>query len=149
MLFSATLDPNKHCDTRLFAAGVTAQLGSFWRPAPIGPAGRQFADGSRVGCKSGPPHRERSETMTRYAVGGYEEYPVLALRPVGKDQGVDLPQALYIRWRRARAELDAAQQAVLAHIRQTAGGEAVPVELRESKDHPTHEPASDRSWKLS
>lgn len=87
--------------------------------------------------------------MTRYAVGGYEEYPVLALRPVGKDQGIDLPQALYIRWRRARAELDAVQQAVLAHVRETAGGEALPVELRESEDHPAHEPASDRSWKLS
>jgi hypothetical protein len=87
--------------------------------------------------------------MTRYAVGGHEEYPVLDLRPVGTEHGVELPQALYVRWRRARAELDAAERAVLTHIRATVGGEALPLELRESQDHPSQEPSSDRSWKLT
>lgn len=87
--------------------------------------------------------------MTRYAVGGYEEYPVLHLRPVGDGAGVELPEALYERWRRARAELEAAQRAVLAYIRATASVEAIPPPLRESQDYPEHDHPSDRSWHLS
>jgi hypothetical protein len=87
--------------------------------------------------------------MARYAVGGYEEFPVLHLRPVDDGTGVDLPDALFARWQHARTELDAAQREVLAHIRGTAGGAAIPDTLRETEDYPAHEPASDRAWHLS
>jgi hypothetical protein len=87
--------------------------------------------------------------MTRYTVGGFEEYPVLHLRAVDDGQGVDLPPALYARWQRARAELDATQRAVLAHIRVTAGSAAIPAALREDEDHPNGEHPSDQAWKLS
>jgi hypothetical protein len=87
--------------------------------------------------------------MTRYAVGGYEEYPVLYLRPMGDGNGVELPESLYLRWQRARAELDAAQRAVLTYIRATASVDAIPPALRESQDYPEHEHPSDRSWHLS
>jgi hypothetical protein len=66
--------------------------------------------------------------MPRYLVGGYEEYSVLHLTPVSGDQGVEL----YQRWRRARAELDAVQRAVVAYLRRVGGRDAVPEELWES-----------------
>jgi hypothetical protein len=88
--------------------------------------------------------------MTRYAIGGYEEFPVLHLRPVDDGQGVELPAALYGRWQRARAELDATQRDIMAYIRATAGSEAIPAELREVQDNPVPEDhPSDRAWKLS
>jgi hypothetical protein len=87
--------------------------------------------------------------MPLYAVGGHEEYPVLHLRPVDEAPGVQLPESLYLRWQRARAELDAVQRDVLSHIRTTAGGEAVPAALREAQDYPAHEDPADRSWHLS
>ncbi len=87
--------------------------------------------------------------MTRYRVSGNEEFPVLYLSPVDNGQGVSLPESLYRRWRRARAELDAAQRAVVAYIRTDAGVDAVPAALRDSHDHPADEPGSDRAWKLS
>jgi hypothetical protein len=87
--------------------------------------------------------------MTRYSVGGYEEFPVLHLRPVDDGQGVELPAALYARWQRARAELDATQRDIVAHIRATAGYQAIPAELREVGDHPSEDDPSDHAWKLS
>jgi hypothetical protein len=41
---------------------------------------------------------------------------------------------LYQRWRQARAELDAVQRDVVAHLRRVGGPDAVPEELRESSD---------------
>jgi hypothetical protein len=67
-------------------------------------------------------------------VGGYEEYSVLHLVPVGGDHGVELPGELYQRWVRARAELDAVQRDVVAHLRRVGGREAIPEELWESSD---------------
>jgi hypothetical protein len=87
--------------------------------------------------------------MTRYVVGGYEEFPVLHLRPVDDGQGVDLPEALYMRWQQARAELDATQREIVAHIRATAGGEAVPAELREVQDRSSRDNPSGGAWTLS
>jgi hypothetical protein len=72
--------------------------------------------------------------MPRYVVGGYEEYSVLHLVPVGGDHGVELPAELYQRWRRARAELDAVQRDVVAHLRRTGGRDAIPEELWEPGD---------------
>jgi hypothetical protein len=86
--------------------------------------------------------------MTRYVVGGYEEFPVLHLRPVDDGRGVELPEALYRRWQKARAELDATQREIVAHIRVTAGSDAIPAELREAHDHPTQDHPSDHAWKL-
>jgi hypothetical protein len=87
--------------------------------------------------------------MTRYAVIGYEEFPVLHLRPAHDGSGVELPVALYIRWRTARAELDATQRDIVAYIRATAGSEAIPAELQEAQDQPREDHPSDRAWKLS
>jgi hypothetical protein len=87
--------------------------------------------------------------MPLYAVGGHEEYPVLHLRPVEEEPGVQLPESLYLRWQRARAELDAVQRDVLSHIRGTAGGGALPPSLREAQDYPALEDPADRSWNLS
>lgn len=72
--------------------------------------------------------------MPRYMVGGYQDYPVLHLVPVQGDQGLDLPVQLYQRWRTARAELDAVQQAVVAHLREHGGHDAIPETLWESRD---------------
>jgi hypothetical protein len=87
--------------------------------------------------------------VTRYRVTGNEEFPVLHLSPVDNGQGVILPEALYSRWQRARAELDAAQHAVVGYVRAHAGADALPAALRDSHDHPPDEPRSDRAWKLS
>jgi hypothetical protein len=87
--------------------------------------------------------------MMRYTVGGYEEFPVLHLRPTSEGPGVDLPDALFARWQHARTELDAAQREVVEYIRSTAGAAAIPEALRESDDYPAHEHPSDRSWHLS
>jgi hypothetical protein len=113
-----------------------------------------------IGCRAGhlvtdtlnrgnPVSVGRSETVTQYAVGGHEEFPVLYIRPVEQGQGVALPPELYLRWRRARAELDATQRDVLTHIRATAGADAIPSELRESQDQSSHDHPSDHAWKLS
>jgi hypothetical protein len=72
--------------------------------------------------------------MPRYMVGGYEDYPVLHLVPVEGEHGAELPAALYQRWKDARAELDAAQRAVVAHLREAGGRDAIPEELWESRD---------------
>ena len=72
--------------------------------------------------------------MPRYMVGGYEDYPVLHLVPVHGEHGVDLPAPLYQRWKSARAELDAVQRAVVAHLRDHGGRAAVPEALREPRD---------------
>jgi hypothetical protein len=72
--------------------------------------------------------------MSRYMIGGYEEYPVIHLVPVKGDYGVELPEALYDRWRRARAELEAVQRDVVAHLRDQGGREAIPEELWEQRD---------------
>jgi hypothetical protein len=72
--------------------------------------------------------------MPRYMVGGYEEYSVLHLVPVGGDHGVELPSQLYQRWRQARAELDAVQRDVVAHLRLVGGRDAIPEELWEASD---------------
>lgn len=72
--------------------------------------------------------------MTRYMVGGYEDYPVLHLVPVQGDHGVDLPEPLYRRWKDARAELDAVQHAVVAYLREQGGRSAIPEELWETRD---------------
>jgi hypothetical protein len=72
--------------------------------------------------------------MPRYMEGGYVDYPVLHLMPEQGDHGVDLPMQLYQRWRTARAELDAVQRAVVAHVREHAGHDAIPEELREPRD---------------
>jgi DNA-binding transcriptional LysR family regulator len=77
----------------------------------------------------------RGCAMPRYMVGGYDDYSVLHLVPVSGNHGVELPAELYQRWRQARAELDAAQRDVVAHLRRVGGPEAVPEELRESGDH--------------
>jgi hypothetical protein len=98
--------------------------------------------------RPGTPRRS-NDTMTRYAVGGYEEFPVLHLRPVSEGPGVDLPDALFARWQHARTELDSAQREVLGYIRATAGATAIPDALRESGDYPAHEHPSDQSWHLS
>jgi hypothetical protein len=87
--------------------------------------------------------------VTRYVVGGYEEFPVLHLRPVDDGQGVELPETLYARWQRARAELDATQREIVAYIRATAGGEAVPAELREVQDRSSRDHPPDGAWTLS
>jgi hypothetical protein len=79
----------------------------------------------------------RGCAMPRYMVGGYEEYSVLHLVPVGGDHGVELPAELYQRWRRARAGLDAVQRDVVAHLRRVGGREAIPEELWESGDRST------------
>jgi hypothetical protein len=76
----------------------------------------------------------RGCAMPRYLVGGYEEYSVLHLAPVSGDHGVELPVELYQRWRRARAELDAVQRDVVAHLRRVGGRDAIPEELWESGD---------------
>jgi hypothetical protein len=81
--------------------------------------------------------------MSRYMVGGYEEYSVLHLVPVGGDHGVELPAELYLRWTRARAELDAAQREVVSHLRELGGRDAIPEELWEAVDR-QGSPA--RSW---
>jgi hypothetical protein len=91
----------------------------------------------------------RSDILTQYAVGGHEEFPVLHIRPVEDGQGMPLPPALYLRWRKARDELDATQRDILAHIRSTAGAQAIPAELREAEDQPSQEHPSDHAWKLS
>jgi hypothetical protein len=75
-------------------------------------------------------------------VGGYEEYAVLHLVPVQGDYGAELPTQLYQRWKNARAEMDAAQRAVVAHLRDSGGRGAIPEELWESQDQP---PRTDRS----
>jgi hypothetical protein len=62
---------------------------------------------------------------------------------------VELPEELYSRWQKARAELDATQGDIVAHIRATVGSEAIPVELREAEDQSSHDHPSDRAWKLS
>lgn len=72
--------------------------------------------------------------MPRYMVGGYEEYSVLHLVPVSGDHGVELPSQLYQRWRQARAELDAVQRDVVAHLRLVGGRDAIPEELWEPGD---------------
>ena len=72
--------------------------------------------------------------MPRYMVGGYEDYAVLHLVPVGGDHGAELPAELYQRWRQARAELDAVQRDVVAHLRRVGGRDAIPEELWESSD---------------
>lgn len=79
--------------------------------------------------------------MPRYMIGGYEEYPVLDLVPTEQRGGTPLPAYLYDRWRRARAELDAVQRDVIAHLRATGGRDAIPEELRDARDH-NAEPAS-------
>jgi hypothetical protein len=73
--------------------------------------------------------------VPRYMVGGYEDYPAIHLVPVQGEHGAELPAALYERWRDARAELDATQRAVLAHLRDAGGRDAIPEELWESRDH--------------
>lgn len=70
----------------------------------------------------------------RYTVSGYDEYAVLHLEPAEGDKGAELPEALYARWMSARAELDAAQRDVLAHLRKAGGRGAIPQELWESGD---------------
>jgi len=77
--------------------------------------------------------------MPRYMIGGYEEYPVLNLVPAEQDGGTVLPVDLYHRWRRARAELDAVQRDVIAHLRDTGGREAIPEELWDLRDHDSTE----------
>jgi len=72
--------------------------------------------------------------MPRYMVGGYEEYPVLHLVPVNGEHGSDLPAQLYQRWKTARAELDAVQREVVAHLAAHGGRGAVPEALREPRD---------------
>jgi hypothetical protein len=72
--------------------------------------------------------------MPRYMMGGYEDYRVLHLMPVQGDQGVDLPAHLYQRWKKARAELDAVQRAVVAHLREHGGRDAIPERLWEFHD---------------
>jgi hypothetical protein len=81
--------------------------------------------------------------MPRYMVGGYEEYAVLHLVPVQGEYGTELPTQLYQRWKNARAELDAAQRAVVAHLRDSGGRDAVPEELWESQDQPPRTGRSD------
>lgn len=89
------------------------------------------------------------KTVTWYMVSGHEEFPVLYLRPVDNEQGVELPEALYRRWQRTRAELDAVQRDVVAYVRVNAGSDAIPLALRDRHDHPRGEPPSDRAWNLS
>ena len=72
--------------------------------------------------------------MPRYMVGGYEDHPVLHLVPVQGDHGVELPVQLYQRWKDARAELDAVQRAVVAHLREYGRRDAIPDELWEFRD---------------
>jgi hypothetical protein len=84
--------------------------------------------------------------MSRYMVGGYEEYSVLHLVPVKGDHGVELPPALYHRWRQARAELDAVQREVVAHLREAGGREAIPEELWESRDRHDQAEVSSPPW---
>ena len=74
--------------------------------------------------------------MPRYMVGGYDDYSVLHLVPVSGDHGVELPAELYQRRRQARAELDAVQRDVVAHLRRVGGRDAKPEELWESRDRP-------------
>jgi hypothetical protein len=75
-------------------------------------------------------------------VGGYEDYPVLHLVPAQGEYGAELPAPLYQRWRDARAELDAAQRAVVAYLRDAGGRDAIPEELWESRDRPPRTGAS-------
>ena len=84
--------------------------------------------------------------MPRYMVGGYEDYPVLHLVPVQGDQGVDLPTQLYRRWKDARAELDAVQRAVVAHLREHGGRAAIPEELWENRDRRLRMSGSTSPW---
>jgi hypothetical protein len=79
------------------------------------------------------PAARRGSAMPRYMVGGYEEYSVLHLAPVGGDH-VELPVERHQRWRRARTELDAVQRDVVAHLRRVGGRDAIPEELWESGD---------------
>jgi hypothetical protein len=72
--------------------------------------------------------------MPRYMVGGYEDYPVLHIVPVSGDHGVELPVQLYQRWKDARAESDAVQRAVVAHLREHGGRDSIPEELWETRD---------------
>jgi hypothetical protein len=67
-------------------------------------------------------------------LGGYENRPVLHLVPVQGAPGVDLPAELYRRWKNARAELDAVQRAVVAHLREHGGHDAIPEALGEARD---------------
>jgi hypothetical protein len=84
--------------------------------------------------------------MPRYMVGGYEDYPVLHLAPVQGVSGVDLPAELYRRWKDARAELDAVQRAVVAHLREHGGWGAIPEELWEPGDRRVRAGRYTRSW---
>ena len=72
--------------------------------------------------------------MPHYTVIGYEEYPALHLHPTDDDRGVELPAPLYSRWLRVRAELDAVQRDVVAHLRASGGRGAIPEELWEPQD---------------
>jgi hypothetical protein len=85
--------------------------------------------------------------MPSYLVAGYEEYPVLHLTPTEGDQGVELPAVLYGRWRQARAELDAVQREVIAHLRDAGGRDAIPEELWEARDRAADQPSfATRPW---
>lgn len=72
--------------------------------------------------------------MPRYTIIGYEEFPALHLHPTDEDRGVALPAPLYSRWLRVRAELDAVQRDVVAHLRACGGRGAIPEELWEAQD---------------
>jgi hypothetical protein len=72
--------------------------------------------------------------MPHYMVGGYDDYPMLHLVPVNGEHGIDLPAQLYHRWKDARAELEAAQRAVVAHVRAHGGGDTLPNQLWEHSE---------------
>lgn len=78
---------------------------------------------------------ERTATVARYTIIGYEEYPALNLHPVDDDRGVQLPPQLYGRWLQARTALDTVQRDVIAHLRASGGRIAIPEELWELQDH--------------
>jgi hypothetical protein len=83
----------------------------------------------------------------RFVISGHEEYAVLNLVPVeDSGRGVELPMNLYTRWTRARAELDAAQRQVLAHLRSAGGSNAIPEELWESVDRTEEGGPSSAGW---
>src|SRR2546423_15079039 len=106
------------------------RLTAHVHPSPPRTATRQAST-----CSFIPAGMERTATVARYTIIGYEEYPALNLHPVDDDRGVQLPPQLYGRWLQARTALDTVQRDVIAHLRASGGRIAIPGDLWELLEH--------------